>query len=211
MSFSSGSFSDISPVIADDGIIFCSNRRFSAIKDRTAYDGHRLYNLFLAERKDTSDWRKPKELKSERSTLFNNGPMCFAPDGKTVYFTSEIETGKAAKKKNFKNHSGIFIADISGTNLLSLRPFKYNNPQYEVAQPSISSDGKYLFFASDMPGGQGRSDLYYCELINGEWSTPVNLGPKVNSSDVENYPYMHTSGRLYFTSNRPGGIGNLDV
>jgi len=211
MSFSSDGFSDISPVIAKDGIIFCSNRRFSAIKDRTGFDGHRLYYIYLAERKDTSEWRRPKELKSERSSLFNNGPMCIAPDGKTAYITSEIETGKAAKKKNFKNHSGIFIADISGTELVSLRPFKYNNPSYEVGQPSISSDGKYLFFASNMPGGQGKSDLYYCEFINGEWTTPVNLGPKVNSPGVENYPYMHPSGRLYFTSNRPGGIGNLDV
>ena len=170
MSFNSDAFSEISPVIVKDGIIFCSDRRFSGIKDRTAWDGHRLYNIYLAERKDTSDWRKPKELKSERSSLFNNGPLCFAPDGKTVYFTSEVETGKAAKKKNFKNHSGIFIADLSGTDLISLRPFKYNNPQYEVGQPSVSSDGKYLFFASDMPGGQGGSDLYYCELINGEWA-----------------------------------------
>src|SRR5450759_5615848 len=73
MSFNSDAFSEISPVIVKDGIIFCSNRRFSGFKDRTAYDGHRLYNIYLAERKDTSDWRKPKELKSERSSLFNNG------------------------------------------------------------------------------------------------------------------------------------------
>src|SRR5450759_1293356 len=211
MSFNSDAFSEISPVIVKDGVIFCSNRRFSGFKDRTAYDGHRLYNIYLAERKDTSDWRKPKELKSERSSLFNNGPLCFAPDGKTVYFTSEVETGKAAKKKNFKNHSGIFIADLSGTDLDSLRPFKYNNPQYEVGQPSVSNDGKYIFFASDMPGGQGGSDISYYELLNGEWAAPVNLGPKVNSSGVENYPYMHPSGKLYFTSNRPGGVGKLDI
>jgi len=211
MPFNSDGFSEISPVMVKDGLIFCSDRRFSVIKDRTAFDGRRLYNIYIAERKDSSDWRKPKELKSERNALFNNGPLSIAPDGKTVYFTSEIETGPAAKKKNFKNHSGIFIAGLSGTDLVSLRPFKYNNSSYETGQPSLSSDGKYLFFASDMPGGQGGSDLFYCELINGEWSTPVNLGAKVNSSGTENYPYIHPSGRLYFTSNRPGGIGNLDI
>ena len=211
MSFNSVAFSEISPVVLKDGIIFCSDRRFSSLKDRTAYDGHRLYNTYLAERKDTSDWEKPIELKSERSSNFNIGPLCLAPDGKTVYFTSEIETGKLAKKKNFKNHNGIFIADYSGTELLSIRPFKYNNPQYEVGQPSVSNDGKYLFFASDRPGGSGGSDLYYCELINGEWSEPLNLGPKVNSSGVENYPYMHSSGKLFFTSNRTGGVGKLDL
>lgn len=145
MSFSKDGFSDIAPVILKDGVLFCSNRRFSTLTDRTSFDGHRLYNIYLAERKDTSDWGKPEELKSERSSLFNNGPLCIAPDGKTVYFTSEDETGNVTRKRNFKNHSGIFIAELSGTDLISLRPFKYNNQEYEVGQPSISSDGKYLF------------------------------------------------------------------
>jgi len=211
MSFSSGSFSDISPVILKDGILFCSDRRFSSLKDRTAWDGNRLYNIYLATKKDSASWRKPVEMKSSRSSHFNNGPLSVAPDGKTVYFTSETETGKAAKKRDFKNHSGIIIADLSGTSLTNLRPFKYNNAAYNVGQPSVSSDGKYLFFASDMPGGQGRSDLYYCEFINGDWNTPVSLGPKVNSPGVDNYPYMHSSGKLYFTSSRTGGLGGLDV
>jgi hypothetical protein len=211
MSFNEDAFSEISPVIVKDGIIFCSNKRFSGFKDRTSFNGNRLYNIYFAERKDTSDWRRIKEVKSERSSLFNNGPLCIAPDGRTVYFTSEVETGKAAKKKNFRNHSGIFIADLSGSQLTSLRPFKYNNPSYEVAQPSVSSDGKYLFFASDMPGGQGGSDLYCCEFKNGDWSEPVNLGSKVNSPGVENYPSINATGRLYFTSNRPGGLGKLDI
>ncbi|MDQ1297444.1 MAG: WD40-like Beta Propeller Repeat protein [Bacteroidota bacterium] len=211
MSFNSSVFSDISPVIVKDGIVFCSDKRFSGPKDRTTFEGRRLYNIYIAERKDTSDWQKPQEIKSERSTLFNNGPLCFAPDGKTVYFTSDVETGKATKKRNFKNHSGIFIADLEGTNLVALRPFAYNNPQYDLGHPSMSNDGKYLFFASSMPGGQGGSDIFYCEWINGQWSTPVNLGPKVNSPGSENYPFIHPSGKLYFSSDRPGGNGRLDV
>jgi hypothetical protein len=211
MSFNDAGFSEISPVMVKDGIIFCSDRRFSGLKDRTSFTGHRLYNIYIAEKKDTSDWRKPVEIKSERSNLFNNGPLCVAPDGKTVYFTSEVETGKITKKRKFVNHSGIFIAELDGIDLISVRPFKYNNPQYDVGQPSISSDGKYLFFASTMPGGQGNSDLYYCEWLNGEWSSPVNLGPKVNSPGVDNFPFIHRSGRLYFSSDRPGGMGKLDV
>ncbi len=211
MSFNEGSFSDMAPVLYKDGILFCSNRRFSALTDRTTFDGHRLYNIYLAEKKDSSGWTKPVELNSERNSLFNNGPMCIAPDRKTVYFTSEVETGAITKNKKFKNHNGIFIAELSDTDLNSLRPFKYNSTQYEVGQPSISSDGKFLFFASDMPGGLGKSDIYYCEFINGEWAAPVNLGPKVNSPGVENYPYMHPSGKLYFSSDRQGGIGKLDV
>jgi hypothetical protein len=211
MPFNTGFYSEISPVIAGDGVIFCSDRRTTGIKSRTTFEDRRLYNLFIVERKDSSEWWKPQEIKSERSFLFNNGPLCFSPDGKTVYFTSEVETGKMTKKKDFVNHSGIFIADLNGTILSSVRAFPYNSTQYEIGHPSISKDGKYIFFASDMPGGQGGSDLYYCEWINGQWGTPMNLGPTVNSTASENYPFMHPSGRLYFSSNRPGGKGRMDI
>jgi Tol biopolymer transport system component len=144
MSFNISGFNNISPVIVSDGIIFCSDKRYSGIEDRTGYDGRRLYNIYKAEKKDTTAYRKPKVIKSERSNKFNNGPLCFAPDGKTVYFTSEVETGKMADNKNFKNHSGIFVADLSGTQLQSIRPFKYNDIQFDVGQPSISKDGKLL-------------------------------------------------------------------
>jgi len=211
LAFNSGIFSDISPVVFNDGIIFCSDRRFSAVRDRKTFEGRRIYNLWFAERQDSASWGKPSEIKSERSSLFNSGPMSIAPDGKTVYFTSDVETGRITKKRKFINHSGIFIAEMQGSSLVSLRPFEYNNQQYDVGQPSLSRDGKYLYFASNMPGGIGGADLYYCEWLNGKWSVPVNLGPTVNSTASENFPFMHPSGRLYFSSDRPGGPGGMDV
>ena len=76
---------------------------------------------------------------------------------KQAYFTSEVETGKMAENKNFKNHSGIFIAELSGTDLISLRPFKYNDPnQFDIGQPSISNDGKYIFFCIRYARRSGR-------------------------------------------------------
>jgi hypothetical protein len=207
----SGSFSDISPVIVRDGIIFCSDRRTTGITYRTSFDNRRLYNLYFAEKKDTSEWEKPVAVKSERSLLFNNGPLCVASDGKTVYFTSEVETGNPSKSRKFRNRSGIFTALLSGNELTSIKPFKFNNPSYDIGQPALNPDGNLLFFASDMPGGLGGSDIYYCRNTNGEWSEPVNLGPAVNSPSTDNYPFMHQSGRLFFTSDRQGGFGGLDV
>jgi hypothetical protein len=211
MSFNKENFSEMSPVILKDGIIFCSDRRFSTFSDLTSNDGRRLYNLYLTQKSDSSKWSAPSILKSSLSSRFNNSTLSIAPDGKTVYFTSDIEQGINSRKKSTINHNGIFIADMTGTELQNIRPFKYNNPSYDVAHPSVSRDGKYLFFASDMPGGQGKSDIWYCELIKGEWSAPVNPGPKVNSPDRELYPYMHASGKLYYSSDRPNGIGNLDI
>lgn len=212
MPFNDQIFSEISPIIIENGIIFCSNRRFSTVKDRTAYDGSRLYNIYIAEKKDSNNWDKPRLLKSERTTKFNNGPLSLAADKKTVYFTSEVETGRAATRKKFRNHSGIFMAELSeATDLQSVRPFKYNSYEYEVGNPSVCQDGRYLFFASDKPGGLGKSDIYFSELKNGDWSEPINMGSKINTAGVENFPYIHPSGKLYFSSDRPGGSGRLDV
>jgi hypothetical protein len=209
--FNQNYISDISPVMIDNGILFCSNRRASSITDRTSFDGRRLYNIYIAEKKDSTRWTKPRMLVSERTGLFNNGPVCISADGKTIYFTSEIETGQAARNRKFRNRNGIFIAGLAGDELTSIRPFPFNSTDYEIAHPSISHDGKFLYFASDMPGGLGRSDIWRSELVNGEWSIPVNLGPKINTAGTESYPFIHPSGKLYFTSDRPGGFGGLDV
>jgi hypothetical protein len=211
MPFSSSLFNDIAPVIVKDGIVFCSDRKTSSISDATTFEGNQLYNIFFTQKIDTSEWTKVEKYGNSSVSLFNEGPLCFTPDGKSIYFTRDIETGKKARKKNFVNKLGIFIADISGENWTNIRQFQFNNPQYNVAHPSISSDGKYLFFASDMPGGNGGSDLYYCELINGQWGNPVNLGNKVNSSASEIYPFIHPAGKLYFSSSRNGGLGGMDI
>jgi hypothetical protein len=211
LSFNTKAFNEMSPLMLDNAIIFCSDRRLSGIKDRTTFDGRRLFNFYRVERKDSSEWMKVIELKSERSSLFNSGPSSLDPDGRTLYFTSEIETGDAVKNKNFRNRNGIFMAYITGTTISSIHPFRYNNEKYDVGQPSVSSDGQFLFFASDMPGGFGGSDLYYCRNVNDDWSEPVNLGPKINSAATENYPFSHSSGKLFFSSNRPGGFGGMDI
>lgn len=211
MPFNDPVFSEISPVIVNDGIVFCSDRRFSSLRDRKSFEGNRIYNIYIAQRKDTSEYTRPVMLKSERSELFNNGPLSFAPNGKTVFFTSEVETGPVTKKRKYKNHSGIFSAELTNNELVSLVPFPFNSDGYNIAQPSISSDGRFLYFASDMPGGQGGSDIYYSEKIDGQWSKPVNPGPLINSPATENFPFIHPSGRLYFSSDRTGGLGKLDV
>lgn len=211
LSFNTTGYSDISPVITEDGILFCSDRRLSGITDRTSFDNRRLYSIYVAEKKDTSDWRKPVPVESDRTAQFNTGPLCIAPDGQTVYFTSEIETGVQSRNRNFRNHSGIFKAQLSGTRLNSIEPFKYNGTDYDMGQPSISDDGRFLYFASDMPGGLGGSDIWFCEWVNGDWTAPVNAGQGINSTATDNFPCIHASGRLYFSSGRQGGMGGLDV
>ena len=229
MPFNTSSFNDISPVIGKNGdIMFSSDRRLNALIDKVSFDGRRLFNIFQVKEsfliyddkfvfyndgvgflRDDNDF--VIELQSERKMKFNNGPFCICPEGRYIYFTSEVETGKRSQDRNFVNRNGIFIAELSGNQMLNVQPFCYNSLEYDVGQPSLSADGKTLYFASNKPGGYGGSDIYYCELVNGEWTEPVNLGPEVNSSASENYPYIHSFDRLYFSSDREGGFGKLDI
>jgi len=192
--------SDLSNINA---IIESKNERTSKIQS--------LLNIFQTAGSDTSNNYTVIELQSERTMKFNIGPFCISADGRIIYFTSEVETGKQTQDRHFVNRNGIFIAELSGSEMFNVQSFPYNSLEYDVGQPSLSADGKTLYFASNKPGGYGGTDIYYCELVNNEWSEPINLGADVNSSASENFPYIHSSGKLYFSSDRDGGIGKLDI
>ena len=86
------------------------------------------------------------------------------------------------------------------------------NTKYSETTPFLSADGKTLYFASDKPGGYGGVDIYYSTReIGGQWTTPVNLGPKVNTSGDDMFPFIADDGTLYFASNGHLGLGGLDV
>lgn len=207
-------FSDMAPVIFRDGIIFCSNRRNSIVRDNRTWDDNRVYNIYFAEKTESGRFRNPRVFSDELASSISEGPLCFSPDGNTVYFTRNLEDGRAIRRRNQKNPQGIFIADRQGEKWVNIRPFEHNNPGYNVGHPAISNDGTVLYFSSDMPGGKGKSDIWYSELKDGRWGQPVNAG-KINTPDAELYLSMHPSGRLYFSSDRPplrqGSFGGLNI
>jgi outer membrane protein OmpA-like peptidoglycan-associated protein len=91
------------------------------------------------------------------------------------------------------------------------KDFPFNSMEYSNSHPAISTDGKTMYFVSDMPGGFGGSDLYVTTLNNGEWSQPKNLGATVNTAGNECFPSIAPNGKLYFSSNGLKGLGGLDV
>ncbi|MFO7756549.1 MAG: PKD domain-containing protein [Bacteroidales bacterium] len=209
--FNTRQFNEMTPVLLEKGIVFCSDRRTSGVVNNKTFDDDRLYNIYYAPRKDSLDWGRSEIFSGDLKSLFNQGPFCFSPDGRQIYFTGDIERGKRAFKKGFRNRSGIFIAEKRGREWSEPSAFEYNDPLWNLGHPFISSDGRYLFFSSDMPGGQGGSDLYICEWENGSWSEPSNLGPAINSPAAELYPFFSDAGELFFSSDRVGGMGGLDI
>lgn len=201
---------DMAPVIMNDGILFCSNRKANPFLTKKNLDGVRLYELYFAPFNESGEPVSPARFAPGLVNDANIGPASVSSDGNTIWFTRNLSDGRKLGKKQ-PNRLGIFTAKRSGSQWTDIAPFEYNNPEYNISYPFVSADGRYLFFCSDMPGSLGKYDIYMCESIDGRWSQPVNLGPEVNSSAGEIHPFLHSSGRLYFASDRPGGKGGLDI
>lgn len=206
---SSGS-DDMAPVILSDGILFCSNRKTNPFLTKKNFEGIRLYELYFAPFNQEGEPDRPVRFATNLGKDANIGPASVSADGNTLYFTRNYTAGRKLGKRD-PNRLGLFTAKRSGTQWTDIQSFEYNNPEYNLSYPFESADGKYLFFCSDMPGSLGKYDIYMCENIEGRWSKPSNLGNSINSADAEIHPFLHSSGRLYFASDRQGGMGGLDI
>lgn len=161
-----------------------------------------------------SRYSYPRLVSSDVNTPYHEGPLCFSPDGKTVYFTRN-NISKGAKRKDergvqqLKMYIAAVEADGSWTNE---REFTYNSREYSIGHPALSEDGKTLYFASSMPGGFGGADIYKV-TVNGDgtFGQPVNLGPQINTEGQEIFPWIGKEGELFFSSDGHTGLGGLDI
>ena len=212
--FNSSQSEELFPCYIDSSLIFATDRRVTVIKNYSDEQNNYLYHLFITKLNPDSSWTKPKQLDNEINSIFNNGQLWFADNGNTVYMTrNHYNTYKQSKKNKNGNGLGIFVSTKNASgNWSRPKALPFNSRRnYNVGQPTLSPDGKYLFFVSDMNNGYGKSDIFYSEFVNGAWSEPVNLGAKINTPGTEITPYFHPSGRLYFASDGLGGMGGLDI
>ena len=177
------------------------------------WTGESFYDLYEAEHFDQKlGSRKP--FSSSVNTQFNESTPVFTKDGNTMYFT----------RNNYVNRK--LGTDIENTILLKiLRATKdkngnwgdivevpFNSDQYNVAHPALSSDEKYLYFASDMPGTFGSSDIFRVEILgDNQYGTPENLGNIINTAGRESFPYISKDNVLYYSSDGIPGLGGLDI
>jgi hypothetical protein len=213
MPFNTSANSDMAPVIFKNGLIFSSDRKNDIIIVTVDQTGSYLYNLYYSEKKGNRSWTKPDLFLKSLSTRYNQSSTSISTDGKTIYYTGTINaTGKIGDQytsDTLKN--GIFIATWESDDWVSKEEFPYNNIGYDLGYPCISSDGNRLFFAARDPKGYGEFDLYYSDKTNSKWTQPVNLGPIINTSESEVFPFIFNNNRLYFASRGHGGIGGLDI
>ena len=154
----------------------------------------------------------PVPFAPKLKTAYHDGPVSFDQKNDLIYFTrNSFVKGKASKSKKEELNLKIFIGKLEGDEWKLTGGFSFNSDEYSVGHPSINNSGTILFFASDMPGGYGKSDIYSSELSNGQWSKPTNLGPKINTEGNEFFPFTSNDEVLYFSSDGHGGLGGLDL
>ena len=200
LSLNTGYTNEIFAISSENGIIFCSDRRTHVLINRIDTTDNPLYYLFYASGKDSAKWGVPHLLSKNIPIKAHQGPCSLSADGQELYFTANDETGQR-----------IYSARKSGMNWINVRPFAHNNPNYTTTHPSLSPDGKRLFFASDMPDGFGGFDIYVCEMTPRGWGAPKNLGAEVNTSENELFPFIQGNGLLYFSSTAHGSMGGMDI
>jgi len=212
VSFNSN-FDDFSAVtFLENKVVFSSSKtKTTWITRRHGWTGNNYCHMYMTEKDASGKYEKPAIFLEDFSTKFNDGPFCASKDGQTIFFTRN-STSKKTKSLDGSQKLRVFQATIIKGDIQSLMDLKFNSNEYNCAHPAISSDGKTLYFSSDMGGGQGGMDIWYCKLDpSGAWGTPVNMGDKVNTKGNELFPSITADNILYFASNGHEGLGGLDI
>jgi len=209
--FSSRIYDEFSPVFYDGGIVFISNLNVNPLISYQD-DQKRLFNIVYITRKGSNGWTIPQILSEETTTEFHDGPVTFNESGNVMYFSRNNSVENSLRNiSNPANKLGIYSAELINGEWTNIKPFAYNNPLYSFTTPALTPDGQRLYFCSDMPGGSGGMDLYYCDRLNNDWDQPVNLGPVINTEKNESFPFAGHYGKLFFASDGHNGYGGKDI
>ncbi|HMN05532.1 MAG TPA: carboxypeptidase regulatory-like domain-containing protein [Flavobacteriales bacterium] len=208
---------DMAPAVMEDLLLFSSARGEGA-GGKTAYnwDKEPFLNLYSALLKGENA-TDPMVMRKDVNSRYHDGTATYDPVRKRLYFTrNNFYYGKLSKASNGEVKLGIYYSAITKGEFGqpewgALVPFTYNDPEYNLGHPSVSPDGKRLYFVSDRPGGRGGTDIWYCDASGDDWGEPVNMGSKVNTPGSEMYPFVATDSTLYFSSTGHPGLGGYDL
>ncbi len=203
---------DLCAVKFHDNIVFTSSRTKTPwIKREQGWTDGGYMHLYASEKEAAAKGVEPQLFMGDLNSKHNDGPASFTKDYNTVYFTrNSVKKDELAADGSYKLKILEATLDQNGFSMVKVMPF--NNKDYNVAHPSISSDGYTLYFASDMPGGKGGMDIYMSKKDSaGVFGAPVNLGDKVNSAGNEVFPFITYNNVLYFSSDGHDGMGGLDI
>ncbi len=201
--------SDFSPAYARDdyGVIYFTSARDDAAGNKThGATGQGFTDIFESRVDKKSKWSTPVPVDGI-NTDNEEGTPSFSADYRELYFT-RCEAGKREKKG-----CEIMYSVKSGDKWSEPKNIQILPDSVVAAHPALSHDGLTLYFVSDIPGGYGKKDIWRSTRARqgDTWSKPVNLGPEINTSGDEVFPYCREDGTLYFSSDGLIGMGGLDI
>ena len=207
-------YSDFGPMLTNDNTLyFSSSRKLS--KKKTGWKEESYLDLYQATLNEKDSLSAPSEVE-EVNTIWHDGPASVSSDGNTIYFSRDSrEINDFEDVKNIKTKFSqmyLFKATKVNNKWTAVKQLPFNKKVYSISNPSISFDGKTLYFNSNMPGGLGGNDIWKVAITDGNvYGTPINLGPKVNTEGNEQFPSITDDNVLYFSSDSRQGLGGLDV
>jgi len=210
--------SEFGVVFYHKGILFASDRILSRQEEKTyGWTGNNYLRLFYAEPTSTGDLNSsfsiPELFPGLKGQSVHNGPVSFNRDFTEIFINRTLNNDKGRKDNDrIRTHLlKIFTATTLDGKWSEYEPFFLNSNEYSVGHPALSPDGNTLYFVSDMANGYGGTDIYFCRREAGKWSDPVNLGKEINTFGNEMFPYIGSSGELYFASDGLAGFGGFDL
>lgn len=206
--------SDFGAVLYDNAI-YLTTARNAARKDY-GWNQEPFLDIYKADYNQDGTITNASPL-TQLNSQYHDGPLTITADGNTVYFTSDsfreksFERDKKNKLKLGRNN--IYKATKQGDNWENITSVSFNSKEYSTSNPSVSRDGKTLYFSSDMPGGIGGVDIWKVSVnADGTYSAAENLGRMINTEGNESFAFIADDNTtLYFASSGRQGFGGLDV
>lgn len=200
---------EFSPMLNSRGdrLYFTSSREASRGEERSPVTGMKYNDIYFSETNVQGEWQQPKRMETSVNTEYDEGTPAFSPDGEWMYYTysyADPSRGTTPEIHLSRNVNG----EWSGG-----RPLEFpDDSPWTFAHPAPSPCGNYLYFVSDMPGGQGGKDIWRAKLKgSAEVLSIENMGPEINSPGDEMFPYARNDSTLYFSSDGHPGMGGLDL
>jgi outer membrane protein OmpA-like peptidoglycan-associated protein/tetratricopeptide (TPR) repeat protein len=206
--------SDYGSAFLGNKIIFASARDTIGISKKVFKQTNEYFtNLYSSEVTPKGKLSKPERFGNKINSKFHESTPVFTKDGKTMYLTrNNFLDSKKGKDSLGITLLKIYKATLEDGKWVNLTELPFNSDEYSVAHPALSPDDKELYFASNMPGTIGQSDIFKVKINDdGTYSKPENLGTAINTEGKESFPFISDDNQLYFASDGRPGLGGLDI
>lgn len=207
-------YSDYGTSFSGDNLIFASARdTIGKLGKKSKWTNQSFTNIYQSKVNSNGRLEMPKLFEGKINSKFHESTPVFTKDGKTMYFTrNNYLNGKKGKDDERITLLKIYKATNVDGEWVDVVELPFNSDDYSVAHPALSVDDKELYFASNMPGTSGQSDLFKVKINNdGTYSIPENLGIEINTEGRETFPFISDDNKLYFASDGRPGLGGLDI